>query len=69
MEYYKNFKLKSILQLIVVMLCIFSAVFSDLIPNYSDPSEKIVYFDERDGIPLFLTCLKPQANQTYNLKW
>jgi len=69
MEFHKFFKLKSMLQFIVVVLCVFSAVFADLIPNYSDSAKKVVYFDERDAIPLFLTCLKTPAERTVTLKW
>lgn len=57
------------LQLIIVVLCVLSAIFAELIPNYSHPTKKVVYFDERDGIPLFLTCLKTPADSTYNMKW
>ena len=46
MEFYKNFQLKSMLQLAVVLLYVTSVVFSaDLLPNYSDPVNKIVFFD------------------------
>lgn len=68
MEFFKYFKLKSMLQL-TVAICVFSAVFADLVPNYSDASEKVVFFDERDEIPLFLTCLRVPADRNYTLKW
>ena len=70
MEFYKNFQLKSMLQLAVVLLYVTSVVFSaDLLPNYSDPVNKIVFFDERDQIPLFLTCTRNPSESAYNLKW
>ena len=58
------------LQLAVVLLYVTSVVFAaDLLPNYSDPVNKIVFFDERDQIPLFLTCTRNPSESAYNLKW
>ncbi|XP_055297725.1 basigin isoform X2 [Sitodiplosis mosellana] len=70
MEFYKHFKLNSMLQYITVILFIASTtVKSELTPNYSDKEKKVVFFEARDNTALFLSCKPSSTAEKINIKW
>jgi len=70
MEFYKHFKLNSMLRYITVILFIASTtVKSELTPNWTDKERKVIIFEARDNTPLFLSCKPSSTSGSYKIKW